>query len=188
MTQTPSESVNVPRTYERRYHEEQRIAARPEAVFSILDDHAKLSAHMAKPSWRTLWSSMALELDEGGGQQVGSHIKMESRILGIRLHLDEVVTRREPPRIKEWETTGQPRLLVVGYYRIRADIEPDEEGGARVRVSIDYDLPTRQRWLGRLLGGWYARWCVRQMTNTLAAHFETTPIAATERAGTRRPA
>lgn len=162
----PLESAGASRVYERHYHEERRVAARPEDVFAILDDHARVSEHMARPSWRTLWSSMTLQLDEGGGKRVGSRLAMGSRVLGVRLHVDEVVTRHDPPWAKEWETRGEPRLIVVGHYRMRGEISP-EAAGARVRVSIDYDLPRRQRWLGRLLGGWYAKWCVRQMARSL---------------------
>src|SRR4030067_1009294 len=40
-----------------------------------------------------------------------------------------------------------------------------ENCGSRLRVFIDYELPPTPgtRWLGFLFGGFYARWCVRQM-------------------------
>lgn len=157
-------------TWMRHHEDDVRLAALPADAFALLDDHAAFSAHMEVPSWRTLGSSMRLLLDEGGGRRVGSRIRMEGRVAGLRIHLDEVVTRREPPFLKEWETTGSPRLLVVGHYRMRAEVS-SEGAGSRVRVSLDYDLPERQAWLGRLLGGAYARWCVRQMTAALAARF-----------------
>jgi len=39
-----------------------------------------------------------------------------------------------------------------------------------VRVFIDYSLPTTApgSWLGRLLGGDYARWCTKQMADDAA--------------------
>jgi hypothetical protein len=40
-----------------------------------------------------------------------------------------------------------------------------ERSGSRLRVAIDYDLPERGAWLGRLFGGLYARRCVRRMTD-----------------------
>lgn len=178
--------MNTPRAYERHYTDEQRIPASPSEVFAALDDHTKFSSHMAKSSWRTLWSTMDLNIDEGGGRRVGSHIKMDGRILGARLWLDEVVTQREPPRLKEWETVGDPHLIVIGNYRMYVQIKPDDIG-SRVRVTIDYDLPTRQRWRGRMLGGWYARWCVRQMTRTLAAQFASPPSLTGKGSGTGKP-
>ena len=158
------------RSYARHHEEEAAIAAPAVDVFALLDDHARFSAHMSEPNWRTLWSVMTLKMDDEGGRRVGSHIEMGSRILGVRLYVDEIVTRRDPPTLKEWETTGTPRLLVIGHYRLRAEIQP-RGAGSHVRVRIDYDLPTTGAWRGRLLGGMYAKWCVRQMTHTLAKHF-----------------
>ena len=115
---------------------------------------------------------MSVEADEGDGQAVGSHIRLDGRVLGLRLSLDEVVTRSEPPSHKVWETVGIPRLLVIGAYRMGVYIAP-ENGGSRLQVFIDYDLPTGRAtyWLGRLFGGVYARWCVRQMLAGASAHF-----------------
>lgn len=161
------------RTYARHYEEEAHVPALPPDVYAILDDHARFSRHMAEPTWRTLWSTMRLTMDEGAGRRQGSHLMMESRVLGVRLHLDEVVTRREPPSLKEWETTGRPRLLVIGHHRMRAEVHP-EGAGSRVRVAIEYDLSDKNAWLGRALGAWYAKWCVRQMTGTLSSHFAST--------------
>lgn len=100
-------------------------------------------------------------------------------MFGVRLFLDEVVTRRDPPREKTWETTGTPRLLVIGKYRMGFQITPDKPG-SRLRVFIDYDLPTGwvTYWLGRLFGGTYAKWCVAEMLSGAARHFSTDFVAA----------
>lgn len=63
-----------------------------------------------------------------------------------------------------------PRLLVVGAYRMGFDIE-SRPGGSRLRVFIDYALPERMRWLGWLLGAYYARWCTRQMVDDAERQF-----------------
>jgi hypothetical protein len=48
-----------------------------------------------------------------------------------------------------------------------------ENGNSRLRVFIDYDLPTGRaaRWLGRVFGGMYATWCVDQMLKGPSKHF-----------------
>lgn len=63
-------------------------------------------------------------------------------------------------------------------WEIKAEI-----GGSRFRVFIEYELPATlsTRWLGYLLGGLYARWCVRQMIQGVRNHFNslvTEPLAA----------
>lgn len=153
------------RTFDRQYEESAIIDASPEEVFAVVDDHAALSAHMAEPSLMMGGGRMETSVDEGGGQKVGSHIRMKGKAFGLSLFLDEVVTEYEPPYRKVWETVGDLRLLVIGHYRWSNIIEL-RGGRSLLRVSFEYDLPSSNAWLGRLLGGMYAKWCVRQMITT----------------------
>jgi hypothetical protein len=157
-----------------RRHEERTVLvdAIPEAVFALADDHTKFSAHMGSPSWMMLGSRMATSVDAGRGQELGSHITMAGNILGLPLALDEVVVERVVPSDKAWETVGMPRLLVVGPYRMGFQVVSHARGSA-FRVFIDYELPKRNQWLGRLLGRMYSRWCVDQMATDVQRHFSS---------------
>lgn len=106
-------------------------------------------------------------MDSGRAQVVGSVIRVHGRVLGIRLSLVEVVIEREPPLRKAWETIGEPRLLVIGSYRMGFSLERGL--CTRARVWIDYDRPSGivARGLARLFGGLYARWCVQRMLREL---------------------
>lgn len=150
------------------------VAAEPSAVFEILDDPRRLGRHMEKPSAMMLGGSMRYLLDGMGGREVGSVIRVEGSVLGVRLSIVERITERDPPRRKVWETTEEPRLLVFGNYRLGFEITP-EGAGSQVRVFIDYDLPRTR--LGRLLGPLgahaYARWCIKRM---LAEAVEAAPV------------
>lgn len=96
---------------------------------------------------------------------------MYGQILGINLDLDEVVTHRDPPRSKTWETVGNPNLIVIGEYQLGFDIRSVADR-AELKVFIDYNLPRGgSRWLGQLLGDVYAKWCVRQMLGGTKKHF-----------------
>ena len=115
---------------------------------------------------------MQTRVDEGRGQRVGSHIRVSGRVLGLELLLDEVVTERNPPTRKVWETVGSPRLLVIGPYRM--GFEATTRGtGCLLRVFIDYALPARwpERWLGRVLGRYYAHWCAQRIVDDAAREF-----------------
>jgi len=140
------------------------VRASPAELFFVLDDQFRLSAHMTKRSWKMGWGKMDIVLDAQGGHAVGSHIELRGRVFGVALSLDEVVTLREPPYRKRWETVGEPRLLVIGAYAMGFEISPDSSA-ARIRVDIDYDLPSKglPRVLGSLFGKSYARWCTRKM-------------------------
>ncbi len=156
-------------------HEEYRgrVNASIERVFGHLDDHTRLSAHMSERSWKMGWGRMDLTLDAKNGREVGAHIVLEGRVLGIRLFLDEIVTERVPPTRKSWETVGEPRLLVIGAYKLGVDLTPDGSG-VGLRVGIDYELPGAglSRVLGRLFGRSYAKWCTKKMVIDAQAAFE----------------
>lgn len=114
---------------------------------------------------------METSVDEGQGQKVGSHIRMRGTAFGIKVSLDEIITRYEPPVAKTWETVGTPRLLVIGQYDMGIEIKPQDDK-SELRVFIDYNLPSKNIWLGKLFGGIYAKWCVQQMIAGTRDHFE----------------
>ncbi|HEX5832063.1 MAG TPA: hypothetical protein VFY16_13865 [Gemmatimonadaceae bacterium] len=151
------------------YHVEShgRLRAPIDDVFARLDGHARLASHMERPSWRMGWGTMAVHLDAGEGRAVGSRIRLDGRVFGIRLWVDEEVIERVPPTRKVWETVGAPRLLVIGPYRMGLALTAERPGDDEVTLSvfIDYALPDRGLpWLlGRLFGRWYARWCTARM-------------------------
>ena len=123
---------------------------------------------------------MELRIDQAGGRAVGSRISLAGSIFGVRLELDEVVTVRDPPTRKTWETTGTPRLLVIGPYRMGFVLATEVPNGVTLTVSIDYSLPERgiSRILGRMFGHWYARWCTRRMVTDAQAAFSLPASAA----------
>jgi hypothetical protein len=86
--------------------------------------------------------SMRTQTDAQRGQAVGSVIHMSGRMWGVDLALQESVVERLPTRRKVWETLGEPVLVVIGRYRMGFDIRPTD-GGAYLRVWIDFDPPTR---------------------------------------------
>ena len=148
----------------RHYEESSVIPAIAEKVFAYIDDHNKFSSHMNKSSLMMGGGKMETTVDEGMGQKIGSHILLSGSAFGIKIFLDEVVTSHEPSFRKTWETVGTPKLLIVGSYGMGIDIKP-QNTQSLLRVFIDYDLPTKNTWLGRIFSGVYAKWCVRKMIN-----------------------
>lgn len=153
------------------YETHAQLDASIEAAFSHLDRFEALSAHMEKRSAMTLGSSMRITTDDLGGRAVGSMVRMHGRMLGIPLSLEEVVTQRQPPRAKAWETRSV-RLLVMGQYRLGFQLEPADRGSV-LRVFIDYEEPSWRlaQSLGRALARMYARWCTRRMAGDAVRHF-----------------
>ncbi len=113
---------------------------------------------------------MYISTDNKLGKEVGSHILMEGTILGIPLFIDEEVTEHKKPSVKSWKTLKIRNLLVIGDYGMKIEIFPQAKNSL-FRVSIDYDMPEKNRWLGLLLSDWYAHWCVQQMLDGAKKYF-----------------
>jgi hypothetical protein len=156
------------------YHYESSaiVHSQMEQVFARIDDHTRLSSHMSESSWKMGGSRMKVEVDAALGQKVGSRIRLAGKVLGLELSVEEVVTERSPAFRKVWETTGSPKLLVIGHYRMGFDLSP-RGSESMLRVFIDYALPesAAAHWLGRLFGRYYARWCTQQMVDGAVRHF-----------------
>ena len=110
------------------------IAAKADAVFAFLDDQASLGGHMEKPSAMMLGGSMHYTFDEGEGRIVGSVIRMEGKILGLTLTLEEEVTEHERPRRKVWQTLGAPRMTLTASNRYM--VQPTMGAPAQRRQSL----------------------------------------------------
>ena len=154
------------------HHESSAALNAPiEAVFAHLDDFHQLSAHMEQRSGMMMGSRMTIETDTAGGRAIGSVVRMSGRMLGMRLALKEVVIERLPPSRKAWRTVDTD-LLIIGAYTLGFELEPRGKTTA-LRVFIDYELPASRpsRWLGRLFGKRYARWCTERMVADAARRF-----------------
>ena len=170
------------------FHHEARGTLRTtvQAAFEFLDDFRKLSAHMEQPSAMMLGSRMQIVTDEGGGRAVGSRVRMSGKIMGIPLSLEEVVTEREPPTRKAWETVDA-RLVVIGQYRLGFQLEPRAHA-CDLRVFIDYDWPKGSlRLPAALFAKSYARWCTRRMVTDATTHFAALDSANRQTSVRARP-
>jgi hypothetical protein len=151
-------------TYPFHYQSEAVVPAAPEELFDHLDDPRRLAGHMSRRSIMMAGAFMKIQTDAQQGRALGSVIRMRARMLGIPIGLEEIVVERTRPSLKAWVTAGQPRLLVIGQYRMGFRIAPAPEG-SHLTVFIEYRWPSNP-WLNlpaRLLAPAYARWCCRQM-------------------------
>lgn len=162
--------------FARHFEARGRVEAAPRTLFEHLDDPHRLSRHMEQSSMAMIGTRMTLSTDAQGGRAPGSVIAMEGRVLGMALALRETVTQREPPLLKAWETLGEPRLLVIGAYRMGFRIAADGDGSA-LTVFIDYNWPRSAagRLAGALFGLAYARWCCRRMVRDAQQAFAAAP-------------
>lgn len=157
--------------YSHHYEQKRVFSASQREIFDTADNHSNLTAHMGSSSMMMAGASMSTQIDEGKFQKVGSQLHMEGKILGVKIFLDEAVTKREPPDLKVWETVGSLRLVVIGPYQMGFEVEPNDDKST-LKLFIDYQMP-KSRLLGQLFGGWYAKWCLNQMFKGVENHLKT---------------
>jgi len=173
--------LNFPCRFERAVD----LPASVEAVFPHLDDFERLGAHMMRGSWMMAGTSMHYGFDAARGRRVNSTVTITGSVLGVPLKIVEQVVERVPPRVKAWETTGPQRMLVLAGYRMGFELTP-RHNGCRLLVFIEYALPFGgiERWLGRVVGPAYARWCVNRMIADAVERFASVTHSAEPTIGT----
>jgi hypothetical protein len=126
---------------------------------------------MEQSSGMMMGSKMRIDMDERMGRAVGARVRMRGAMMGLQLELEEVVTEREPPYRKTWETVTA-NLLVIGQYRLGFELAP-QGIRSKLRVFIDYSLPPKDpsRLLARLFARTYANWCIGRMAKDARRNF-----------------
>jgi hypothetical protein len=146
------------------------LQATPESLFSFLDDHRNLGAHMSGGKSAMLgMGGMTLKLDGQRGKKMGAHIVMTGSAFGFKLFIDEIVSERQVSVRKSWETL-RSEIVVIGHYRL-GFLLAAEKNGTRVTVQIDYENSATHPILSFLGGKLYAKWCVRQMLSAVTSKF-----------------
>ncbi len=103
------------------------VEASPEIVFDLIADPSRA------PEWQTMLADMGEISGRPGG--VGSSYSGFYRVAGRRIEARFVVTAAERPKIHQ--TAGTAR---GGWVRWTTIIDP-ADGGADVRVTLEYELP-----------------------------------------------
>lgn len=156
--------------YEKHYQESLFIPASVEDVFDYADEHANYYSHVIKFA-RLLGGRMNLEMDEGRGKSVGSRIRVSGKILGKSLSLEEVITSRQAPFGKAWESVGNPAFLIVGQYRYEIQIKR-QASGSMLSVVFDSNPPEASGWLRQWFSQVYSKACAREMAKSTRNYFK----------------
>lgn len=140
-------------------HEELRLELRgaPAPLFEYLDDPCHLSDHMQRRGPALAGGAMKLVADPHRG--LGSGWRLKGRVVGLTLQADVQVTEYQPPWRKTWQTVAEPRLLVMGAYRMGFELQSQAAPTVSLRLWLDFEPTRRGRWVARA----YARCCLREM-------------------------
>ena len=157
------------------------IQAPPEKVFAQMDDFSKTGMHMSESSMMMMGSKLKLEQLSLTPTGVGAKYRWVGKMLGMTMDFSETVTKWQPPKLKEWETVGEAKIIIMSWYRMWFEIAPSENG-TLVKFSIAYESP--KGWFYRLLsflfGGLYCNWCLNNMLNDTKKALEINAVILTK--------
>ena len=138
----------------------------PEKAFALMDDFSKTGMHMSESSMMMMGSKLKLEQTSSNITGVGAKYRWYGKMMGMTMDFSETVTKWQPPKIKEWETVGEAKMIITSWYRMWFEITPAEQGTI-AKLSISY-LPPKQ-WLYKILSflfaNLYCNWCLNNMLN-----------------------
>lgn len=158
------------------------IHSTPEKVFSQMDDFSKTGMHMSESSMMMMGSKLKLEQISQMPTGVGAKYRWYGKMMGMTIDLNETVTKWQPPQLKEWETIGEAKIIIMSWYRMWFEIY-NAKNGTIAKLSISY-LPPKQ-WFYKILSfffaGLYCNWCLNNMLNDTKKELEMNPIKITTR-------
>jgi len=150
-----------------------RINSTPEKVFAQMDDFSKTGMHMIESSMMMMGSKLKLEQLSINSTGVGAKYRWYGKMMGMTMDFSETVTKWQSPKIKEWETVGEAKMIIMSWYRMWYEISP-AENGAITNILIQY-LPPKQ-WYYKILSfffaNWYCNWCLNNMLNDMKKNLE----------------
>ena len=149
------------------------IHSTPEKIFAQMDDFSKTGMHMSKSSMMMMGSKLKLVQLSTNPTGVGEKYRWYGKMMGMTMDFSEAVTKWQPPILKEWETFGDAKMIIMSWYRMWFEITP-AENGATAKISISY-LPPKE-WYYKILSfffaGWYCNWCLNNMLNDSKSNLE----------------
>lgn len=142
------------------------IHANAEQVFARMDNFSKTGMHMTESSMMMMGSKLELEQLSANASGIGASYRWYGKMLGMTIDFTQKVTKWQLNQLKEWETIGEAKMIIMSWYRMWFEITP-VENRAQIQLSICYVPP--KEWYYRILSfffaTWYCKWCLNNMLN-----------------------
>ena len=114
-----------------------RIHSSLDKVFAQMDDFSKTGVHMSESSMMMMGSKLKLEQLSINPTGVGAKYRWYGKMIGMTMNFSETVTKWQSPKMKEWETVGESKIIIMSWYRMWFEITP-AENGTLAKISISY--------------------------------------------------
>ncbi len=151
------------------------IHSSPAKVFAQMDDFSKTGMHMSESSMMMMGSKLKLEQLSTNSTGIGASFRWYGKMMGMTMDFSETVTNWVQNQLKEWETVGDAKIIIMSWYRMWFEIN-SAENGTLAKISISYSPP--KEWYYKILSfffaTWYCNWCLNNMLNDTKKVLEMT--------------
>ncbi|TAL63272.1 MAG: SRPBCC family protein [Bacteroidetes bacterium] len=145
------------------------INAKPEEVFAFMDDINNTGRHMTESNAQMAGSKLKLEWLTDYKTGLYAKYRWTGKVMGMKMNFIVIVTQWDKGKSKKWETTGEAKMIVISWYRMYLELNPNGDGATTAKLGILYTKSKNM--LGFLLGKRYSIWCVKSMLKDTKKHF-----------------
>ena len=140
------------------------IHSDPEKVFAYMDNIGNTGMHMTKSSIPMMGSKLKLLQLSENATGLDSRYRWFGKMFGLTMDFTIAVTKWIKNKEKIWGTIGKPKMIILGWYKMRLVVSP-EEYNTKATLSISYTKPKNIffRVISFFLAPWYANWCLTNM-------------------------
>ena len=140
------------------------IHAIPEKVFTYMDNIANTGMHMTKSSKPMMGSKLDLKQLSENATGLNAKFRWFGKMMGFTMDFTVVVTKWIKDKEKVWETIGEAKMIIMGWYQMRLVISP-EGANTKAELSIAYTKPKNifLKFIASFLTPLYANWCLNNM-------------------------
>ena len=138
-----------------------------------MDDFSKTGIHMSERSMMMMGSKLKLKQLSTNAAGAGANYRWYGKMIGMAIDFNQIVTKWHPPKLKEWETIGEAKIIIMSWYRMWFEITP-ANNGTNTKISISY-LPPKELFykiLSFFFANWYCNWCLNNMLNDTKKNLE----------------
>ena len=106
----------------KNFQKEIIIQALPEKVFAYMDNINNTGMHMTKSSKPMMGSKLELKQLSENATGLNSKFRWYGKMMWFKMDFTVVVTKWIKDKEKVWETIGEAKMIIMGWYQMRCSI------------------------------------------------------------------
>ena len=142
------------------------INSTPAEVFAYMDNIGNTGMHMTKSSAPMMGNKLELKQLSENATGLNSKFRWYGKMMGFSMDFTVAVTKWIKEKEKVWETIGEAKMIILGWYQMHLLISPEGQN-TNAALSIAYTKPKNIffKFIAFFLAPVYANRCLNNMLN-----------------------